>query len=106
MRLNYYFFFLSLLGACARVPQSDLAQLSEPIALNQSVENALSREFFEEGGWPTEKWWEMFEDPQLNRLIELALTTNPTLQKALAKVSEVEQAAKEERASLFPTLSG
>lgn len=106
MRLNYYFFFLSILGACARVPQSDLAQLSEPMSLNQSIDTALSREFFEEGGWPTEKWWEMFEDPQLNRLIELALTTNPTLQKALAKIAEVEQAAKEERASLFPTLSG
>ena len=94
--------FLIILGGCARVPDSDLAQLSEPIALDDSAKSALDREFFAEGGWPTEQWWEMFEDPQLNRLIELALQESPTLQKALARRAEAEQAAKKERAALFP----
>lgn len=93
-----------LLGACARVPDSDLAQVSDPIALDASYDAALSREFFSEGGWPTERWWEMYEDPQLNALIEQALEESPTLNKALAKMAEAEQEAKKERAFLFPEI--
>ena len=96
--------FLLILGSCARVPDSDLAQLSEPIALDDSKKSALDREFFAEGGWPTEYWWEMFEDPQLNELVAFALEESPTLQKALAKRAEAEQAAKKERAALFPEI--
>lgn len=108
MRINYlktFGLFLLILGACARVPDSDLAQLSQPIALDRSKESALAREFFAEGGWPTDRWWEMFEDPQLNQLIELALQESPTLNKALAKRAEAEQEAKKERAVLFPELN-
>jgi NodT family efflux transporter outer membrane factor (OMF) lipoprotein len=105
MQSNYLklsILFLLILGSCARVPDSDLAQLSEPIALDDSKNFALDREFFAEGGWPTERWWEMFEDPQLNQLVELALQESPTLQKALSRRAEAEQAAKKERAALFP----
>ncbi len=95
---------LLALGSCARVPKGDLAQLSEPIALESSVESALAREFFEEGGWPSEQWWEMFEDPQLNQLIQTALRESPTIQQALAKVALAEQEARKERSTLFPRL--
>jgi NodT family efflux transporter outer membrane factor (OMF) lipoprotein len=96
--------FILFLSGCAKVPDCDLAQLSEPIALDASKEMALAREFFEEGGWPTENWWEMFGDAQLNGIMELALKESPTLQKALAKVAEAEQEAKKEKAALFPRL--
>jgi NodT family efflux transporter outer membrane factor (OMF) lipoprotein len=96
--------FLLILSGCARVHENDLAQLSKPIALDSSKEKALAREFFEEGGWPTEQWWEMFDDPQLNALIQRALKDSPTLNKALAKVAEAEQEARKERAALFPRL--
>jgi NodT family efflux transporter outer membrane factor (OMF) lipoprotein len=104
MRHYGFYLFILILGSCARVPQSDLAQVSDPIPLDRSVESALAREFFDEGGWPTERWWEMFEDPQLNALIELALIESPTINKALAKVSEAEQEARKEKAALFPKL--
>jgi NodT family efflux transporter outer membrane factor (OMF) lipoprotein len=97
-------FLILLLGGCGKVPDSDKAKISAPIPLDQSVESALARDFFEEGGWPTARWWEMFEDPQLNQLVSLALEESPTLSKALARVQKVEQEAKKERSSLFPHL--
>src|ERR1043165_2249613 len=105
MTFNYlktFILILFILAGCAKVPDKDLAQLSSPIPLDQSSEAALAREFFEQGGWPTTRWWEMFEDPQLNEIIELALRESPTLNRALAKVAEIESIAKSEGAALFP----
>lgn len=99
-----FLFLILFVSGCGHVPKNDLAQVFSPIELPETSETVLAREFFEEGGWPTEQWWEMFEDPQLNHLIELALEQSPTLQKALAKVAEAEQEAKKERATLFPRL--
>jgi NodT family efflux transporter outer membrane factor (OMF) lipoprotein len=103
--LKTIFLFLLILSSCGRVSDRDLAQLSPPIPLDNSTEEALAREFFERGGWPNERWWEMFDDPQLNGLIDLALQESPTLFKALAKVAEAEEEAKKERAALFPLLN-
>ncbi len=105
MFFRAFLLLLLFFVGCARVPKHELASLSKSVTLEQSIDTALAREFFEEGGWPTEQWWEMFGDSQLNSLIELALKENPTLQRALAKVTEVEQEAKKQRASLFPSLS-
>ena len=33
-----------------------------------------------------EKWWQRFHDPELNRLVELALLSNPSLQEAVDRV--------------------
>lgn len=97
--------FLLIFAGCAKVPDQDLAKISEPAGLEISMDAAISKEFFEEGGWPNEQWWEMFEDPQLNALIDLTLKESPTLQKALAKVAEAEAEARKERAILFPFFS-
>ena len=107
MRANYFRLIGTLIlffSGCARVPDGDLAHISEPIPLDRSMESALAREFFEEGGWPSDAWWEMFEDPQLSALVELALKQSPTLQKAQALVAEAEQEARKEKAALFPRL--
>ncbi len=105
---NYQWIALSVcaLGfyGCARVPNHDLAQLSEPISLGESAQQALERPEFEMGQWPSDNWWEVFADPQLNSLIELALTDSPTLKKAQAKVELAQQLAKKQRASLLPKL--
>jgi len=103
MRKNIFLWLLCL-ASCARVPQSDLAQQFEPVTLTASRQAALEREFFEEGGWPTEQWWEMFGDPQLNHLIALGLEKSPTLQLALAKVAAAEAEARVVKSALFPTL--
>jgi len=67
------------------------------------------------GGWqpanPSDgmlrgKWWEVYRDPELNRLEERVTTTNVQLRQAL----ETYQAARDQvtvvRSTLFPTLSG
>lgn len=108
MKRNYFYLkyaFVLLLGSCARIPDSDFAHLSDPISLDISYEWALNQAFFEEGGWPSEKWWEMFEDSELNSLIEQAIAKNPTIQQALARVSYAEEEAKKQRSFLFPHLS-
>ncbi len=107
MRANYFKLIvipLLFLSGCAKVPQSDLAQMSEPIPLDRSLETAYAREFFEEGGWPSDRWWEMFEDPQLSHIIELALKSNPSINKALARIAEAEAEARKEKAAFFPKL--
>ena len=107
MTFNYFkiiCLFLLILSGCGKVSDDELAKISSPPTLEYSSEAALAREFFEKGGWPTERWWEMFEDPQLNALIELALKESPTLYKALAKVDQAESEARKEKAALFPRL--
>lgn len=97
--------FLFVLGSCAHVPKSDLSRVSAPVPLDKSMELALEREFFEAGGWPSEKWWEMFGDSQLNSLIERALQESPTLQKAIARVAKVEEEARKEKSLLWPKIN-
>src|SRR5580698_3155200 len=67
------------------------------------------------GGWqpgnPSDgmlrgKWWEVYQDPQLNQLEERIATTNVELRQA----AETYQAARDQiasaRSKLFPTVSG
>ena len=103
-KLSVYIFSLLLFAGCARVPKNDLAQTIDapPIASTES----RGTSFFAKGEWPSEKWWEMFQDPQLNQLIERALSQNFSLKEAHAKVETAYQLAKKQRARLLPDLSG
>lgn len=84
---------------------SDLEQkISGPSSIDPSLEEALSSATFEAGEWPSENWWEMFQDPQLNALILQAVEDSPTIKKAEAQVDYAKQVAKRERAALFPEL--
>ncbi len=51
------------------------------------------------------KWWEIYNDPQLNRLEERIATANPTLQQALDTYLAAREQIAVVRANLFPTLS-
>ncbi len=106
MRIFSYVLFVAFLGlcGCASVPNHDLAQVSDPIPLKSVAEAALASQDFEVGQWPSSKWWESFDDLQLNALIEIALRDSPTLKQAEAKVQFAEQMAEKQRSSLFPKL--
>src|SRR5215469_13571628 len=105
-RLLRIFMGMLLFAGCARVPESDLARTIDSPSLLVSQNEAIEKDFFETGAWPSEKWWEMFEDPQLNLLIERALRDNYTLKKAHAQVEYSHQVANRQRSKLFPELSG
>lgn len=96
---------LVFLTGCLHIPDHDQAQLYGPVPLEASLQAAYAGSFVESGGWPDDNWWEMFADAQLNALITCALSSNPTLQQAWARVEEAEQTAAKTRASLLPGLT-
>jgi multidrug efflux system outer membrane protein len=51
-----------------------------------------------------EQWWSQFNDPQLNRLIEIALAENLDIASAVARVEEARALVAVSRAALFPQL--
>src|ERR1700678_3047732 len=66
------------------------------------------------GGWqpatPSDgmlkgKWWEVYQDPQLNQLEERIPTYNQGLRQALETYLAAQDQAKAARSALFPTLS-
>ncbi len=55
------------------------------------------------GSAPSQSWWEMFEDPQLNHFVDLGLVCNPDIKLAQARIDYAYQQALEDRARLLPT---
>ncbi|WP_419832941.1 efflux transporter outer membrane subunit [Endozoicomonas atrinae] len=51
-------------------------------------------------------WWQEFNDPQLNRLVEDALSNNFSLKSYLARLEEAAAQADIQGSSLYPSLSG
>ena len=51
------------------------------------------------------KWWETFEDSELNRLIESALASNLSLQATWERLTQARAIAIKSGASLYPNLS-
>lgn len=49
------------------------------------------------------KWWEAFNDPELNQLEEQASTSNQTIAQAVASLTQARAIVKEARAQYFPT---
>ena len=47
-----------------------------------------------EGAWPQAQWWRQYQDPTLDRLIETALATSPTLATAHARFESARQSVR------------
>ena len=50
------------------------------------------------------KWWEMFGDPELNRLEEMAASTNQNVRQAEARFRQARELVALSRANYFPTV--
>jgi len=55
---------------------------------------------------PDPKWWSGFNDPMLDRLIEMAVAGNLDLQQAVLRVVEARQSVASARAAGLPSLTG
>jgi NodT family efflux transporter outer membrane factor (OMF) lipoprotein len=55
--------------------------------------------------WPQDDWWRRYKDPQLEGLIDAALTASPSLDIAAARVRRAEAFVDQSRASDLPQLS-
>src|SRR5215470_4910861 len=53
-----------------------------------------------------EKWWTVFQDPQLQQLIRTALAENYNVRIAAARVLQAQALLGITRADQFPTISG
>ncbi|KTC84002.1 MULTISPECIES: efflux transporter outer membrane subunit [Legionella] len=54
------------------------------------------------GCWPTENWAKQFGDPQLVALVNEALTNNPSLEVALARIQQARAVAEQKASTLYP----
>ncbi len=52
------------------------------------------------------RWWQTFNDPQLNSLIDRAVEGNLTLQQAVLRIAGARQELTQARGGLFPSLNG
>jgi len=93
---------LALAAGCNFAPKYTVPPLATPTA------------FKETNGWKTAepadtvikgKWWEMFNDPQLNALEDQVSISNQTLVAALENFLAARAVAKQARSQLFPTVT-
>lgn len=82
-------------GGCA-IPQFDAAPLEQQLAYTPEVRDAYSQDA---------KWWEAYGDPQLNSLVETAISRNLDLAKAAVNVNKAMYAARRLDADLLPEFS-
>ena len=87
-------FVLSLLNSACSV---DVKQVPPPVD--------LPKQFSETGSTPLlQKWWQVFNDVELNKLIEKALSDNFSLRSAYYRVQAARAAAEKAGASLVPNV--
>lgn len=85
------------LSACATRP---LDKLAEPAF-------QMPARFDTSGSAPlANRWWQAFDDPSLDTLVDRALSNNFTLQSAYARVQQARATVSSQRSGLFPQISG
>lgn len=55
--------------------------------------------------WPADQWWQRYQDPQLNRLVSVAVDANPSLAAARARLAGANAAVAGARAVRLPQLN-
>ncbi|NNM75747.1 efflux transporter outer membrane subunit [Sphingomonas sp. ID1715] len=87
------------LSACAGVPELG------PKPLLQSAGQLGAKSLRgSAAAWPISAWWRGYGDPQLNALVEEALTGSPDVAIAAARLRAAEAAAQQAGAALVPSL--
>lgn len=88
-------------AGCAPIPAlGPLPEARDPASLQSS------RSFnAPETGWPDDRWWEKYNDPQLNRLIEEGLVDSPDLKVAQARLRRSESVSQSVGSVLYPQLT-
>lgn len=72
---------------------------------DNAKDNILHRQHFVSGADIAGKWWESFQNPRLNQLIEQSLVNNRTLTAMQAGLKAAWEQRRVEGASLYPTIS-
>lgn len=88
-------------SGCAWIPPGDPpAAYLEPPELKETMAEVTSRL----AQWPEDRWWEQFNNPELTRLMDMALQDSPSLKTAAARLREAQGLVRVEGARLLPFL--
>ena len=91
----------SCLCACAAVPKLPLAQaIKAPETYAAATSLAAPA-----ADWPSDRWWTAYGDPQLDALVDEALSGSPDLAAAEARVAKAQALAGQARAATLPSLT-
>jgi NodT family efflux transporter outer membrane factor (OMF) lipoprotein len=85
--------FFLMLSACNPGKEIPTMNVENPDSFSESGNEALS-----------ERWWVVFDDDQLNQLIDSALTNNFNLKTTWQRLNAAQASARRESAPLFPWL--
>lgn len=90
-----------MLSACTMGP--DYQQPALDINTPETFENVSDREAvaYKE----LNSWWQVFDDPEIDRIVINVLQNNPDIRLAAARVLEVQSVFSQTRADQYPTLS-
>lgn len=96
------------LGGCTVGPKYVQPDLAAPASLVSANAPAASTPLSHVDEMPADlaAWWRGFKDPELDALVDRALSDNLDRQTAASRVREANEAALAVRANLFPSLSG
>lgn len=86
---------LTISGCAVKAPSPDIASIELPLAFSESGSKELAGE-----------WWLVFNDPQLNELIERALDQNFSLKSSVDRLTQAGAVYRKSSAGLFPSLDG
>ena len=93
--------FLLMFSGCTALKQrKDAPEVLEAVA----IKLPLGSDFIK-GDWPAYNWWTLFEDKQLNGLIEETLEGNFDLKASIARLRRAQAQARQARSPLLPQLS-
>lgn len=88
--------------SCVRHQQIEgLRDIPAP-ALEEVRQEAVQKGVFEAGDWPSDEWWQLLNDEQLDGLVVKGLALNPTLERADAVVRSYQARAEEVQSALYP----
>ncbi len=98
-------FLVSVIFAtgCAKTETDMLSRSTTADCVTCESEALLSGQFVE-SEWPHKEWWQDFDDSNLNRLIQIALETSPSLKTAEERLKRATETAKAQRGYLFPEI--
>jgi multidrug efflux system outer membrane protein len=98
MKKDLTLLLLLLLGACSLSPDYEPPAIAVPEGWRNSTGAGI------ENARLGIKWWENFNSPTLNQLVEKALTKNNDIQASLARIRQARASAKIAGSNLYPSL--
>ncbi len=99
--LGFSLLLIGIMSGCAPMPELG------PLADARAPESLVSTQSLKapEAAWPDDRWWEKYNDPQLNQLIAEGLADAPDLKAAQARLRRSEAQSQSVGSVLYPQLS-